>query len=198
MPRRCAAWRASSWPERPRRSRATLGWREVRQMNAIPEPTPAADPRRPVDRWLGNYSEDHRNPTNILIHWICVPLIVWTVIAMLWVLPVPAMIGRPGLWAGAAMVGALSFYWRLSHTLGIAMLGLFVLLGLITEGLYRALGHGALFWLAIGVFVVAWIAQFVGHQIEGRRPAFLTDLVYLLIGPAWVVAKVLRKLGIAY
>jgi uncharacterized membrane protein YGL010W len=53
-------------------------------------------------------------------------------------------------------------------------------------------------WLAIGVFVVAWIAQFVGHHIEGRRPAFFTDLAYLLIGPAWIVAKIMRKLGIAY
>ena len=61
-------------------------------MNAIPnEPV---DPRREVDRWLGNYSEDHRNPANIVIHWICVPLILWTVIALLWVIPVPALLGR--------------------------------------------------------------------------------------------------------
>jgi uncharacterized membrane protein YGL010W len=52
-------------------------------------------------------------------------------------------------------------------------------------------------WLAIGVFVLAWIAQFVGHHIEGRRPAFFTDLVYLLIGPAWIVAKILRRIGVA-
>jgi len=165
-------------------------------MNAIPD-NAAADPRRPVDQWLGNYSEDHRNPTNVLIHWICVPLIVWTVVALLWVIPVPAMLGRPGLWAGVAMVAALSFYLRLSRPLGVAMLLLFVLLGLISEGLYRVLGPGLLLALAIGVFVVAWIAQFIGHNIEGRRPAFLTDLVYLLIGPAWIAAKVMRKFGIA-
>ena len=56
----------------------------------------------------------------------------------------------------------------------------------------------ALLALAIGVFVVAWIAQFIGHKYEGRKPSFLTDLTYLLIGPAWVVAKGLRKLGIAW
>ena len=50
-------------------------------MNAIHPESPAADPRREVDRWLGNYSKDHRNSTNILIHWICVPLILWTAIA---------------------------------------------------------------------------------------------------------------------
>jgi len=167
-------------------------------MNAIPDATPAVDPRREVDRWLGNYAEDHRNPTNVLIHWICVPLILWTGIALLWVIPVPALLGRAGLWAGVAMFFALLFYMRLSRPLGIGMLAAFVLLGLITEGLYRVLGPGWLMWLAIGVFVLAWIAQFIGHQIEGKRPSFLTDLAYLLIGPAWLVAKIMRKLAIAY
>ena len=74
----------------------------------------------------------------------------------------------------------------------------FVALGLITEALYRWLGPAALMWLAIGVFVVAWIAQFVGHKVEGKRPSFLTDLAYLLIGPAWIVAKIMRRLHIAY
>ena len=167
-------------------------------MNAIPAPEPAADTRREVDRWLGNYSEDHRNPTNVMIHWICVPLILWTAIAALWVLPVPAALGRPGLWAGVAMFFALSFYLRLSRPLGFGMLVMFVLMGVVSEALLRVLGANELLWLAIGVFVLAWVAQFVGHHIEGRRPAFFTDLVYLLIGPAWIVAKIMRKLGIAY
>jgi len=167
-------------------------------MNAIPTENPTNDTRREVDRWLGNYSEDHRNPTNVLIHWICVPLILWTVIAVLWVAPVPASIGRAGLWAGVAMFAAMMFYLRLSRALAFGMLAAFVLLGLITEALYRALGPTQLMWLAIAVFVLAWIAQFVGHHIEGRRPAFFTDLAYLLIGPAWIVAKIMRKAGLAY
>ena len=165
-------------------------------MSAIP--TEQADPRREVDRWIGNYSDDHRNPTNVLIHWICVPLIVWTVTALLWVVPVPAFLGRPGFWAGMAMFASLVFYLRLSRVLCAGMFAAFVVLGTITELLYRAIGPAALMWLAIGVFVLAWIAQFVGHRIEGRRPAFLTDLVYLLIGPVWIVAKILRRLHIAY
>lgn len=156
----------------------------------------AADPRREVDRWLGNYSEDHRNPTNITIHWICVPLILWTAIALLWVVPVPATLGRAGLWAGVAMFAALVFYLRLSRALMFGMFIAFVLLGFVTEGLYRALGPAALMWTAIAVFVAAWIGQFIGHKIEGRKPSFLTDLAYLLIGPAWLVAKVMRRLGI--
>jgi uncharacterized membrane protein YGL010W len=165
-------------------------------MNTVPNES--IDTRREVERWLGNYSEDHRNPTNVLIHWICVPLILWTVIALLWTAPVPESIGRAGLWAGVAMFAAMMFYLRLSRALAIGMLAAFVLLGLITEGLYRVLGPANLMWLALAVFVVAWVAQFVGHHIEGRRPAFFTDLAYLLIGPAWIVAKIMRKLGIAY
>jgi len=157
-----------------------------------------ADARREVERWLGNYSDDHRNATNVLIHWICVPLIVWTAVALLWVVPVPAILGRPGFWAGMAMFAALVFYLRLSRPLCAGMFVLFVVLGLITEALYREIGPSNLMWLAIGVFVLSWIAQFIGHRIEGRKPSFLTDLTYLLIGPAWVLAKVYRKLGWSY
>jgi uncharacterized membrane protein YGL010W len=172
-------------------------------MNAIPDgnssdTTAAMDARREVDRWLGKYADDHRNGTNVVIHWICVPLILWTAIALLWVIPVPAMLGRPGLWAGAAMFFAISFYLRLSRPLGFAMLLTFVLLGVVTEALYRVLGPTQLMWFAVAVFVLAWIAQFIGHQIEGKRPSFLTDLAYLLIGPAWLAAKIMRRLGIAY
>ena len=51
---------------------------------------------------------------------------------------------------------------------------------------------------AAGVFVVAWVGQFVGHHIEGRRPSFFTDLKYLLIGPLWTLDKLYRKLGWAH
>ena len=96
------------------------------------------------------------------------------------------------------MGGAFAFYWRLSRPLGVAMLVVFIAFGLLTEWLYRELGRGGLLKLAIAVFVVAWIGQFVGHKIEGRKPSFLTDLAYLLIGPAWLAGKVMRRIGVAY
>jgi uncharacterized membrane protein YGL010W len=169
-------------------------------MTAVPgqSEAPTALERRPVERWFGQYAETHRNPTNQLIHVICVPAILWSVIALLWVIPVPTMIGRPGFWAGLAMVAASLFYWRLSRPLGAGMLLVFVLLGLLTHGLYLTLGATGLLWLAVGVFVVAWIGQFIGHNIEGKKPSFLTDLVFLLIGPAWVLGKLYRRLGIPY
>ncbi|MFN7551169.1 MAG: DUF962 domain-containing protein [Pseudomonadota bacterium] len=156
------------------------------------------DTRRAVDRWLGNYSEDHRHPTNIVLHHVCVPLIMWTVVAFFWVIPVPPGIGEPWLWAALAMVGALGWYLRLSRPLGLAMVAVFVVLGAITHVLYGWLGATQLLSLAILVFVLAWIGQFIGHRIEGKRPSFFTDLVYLLVGPLWITAKALRRLGIAY
>jgi uncharacterized membrane protein YGL010W len=78
------------------------------------------------------------------------------------------------------------------------MLVVFVAMAWLTRWLQETLGTTQLLYLAIGVFVVAWIAQFVGHKLEGRKPSFLTDLTYLLIGPAWVLAKLYRKLGWHY
>ena len=153
---------------------------------------------RSVHDWFDSYSADHRNPANRLIHWICVPAILWSVIAALWLLPVPASLGRPGLWCALIMVGVLTFYWRLSRRLGAAMIALFVALAGLTHFAYVTLGPARLLWLAIGVFVIAWAGQFVGHLIEGRRPSFFTDLAYLLIGPAWLMGKLMRRLGIAY
>lgn len=153
---------------------------------------------RSVHEWFDKYSHDHRNQANRLIHWICVPLILWAAIAALWVIPVPTWLGRPGFWAGMAMVAALAFYMRLSRPVGIAMIVVFVALAVLTEVLYRQLGANTLLWLAVAVFIVAWIGQFIGHVLEGARPSFFTDLVYLLIGPAWLASKIMRRLSIAF
>lgn len=155
-------------------------------------------PTRPIDRWFSSYSGDHRNDTNQLIHVVCVPAILWSVIALLWCIPSPTPAFRTGIWAGVAMLAAALFYLRHSRRLGLGMAIAFMLLGILTHLLYAALGPRDLAILAVAVFVIAWIGQFVGHKIEGRKPSFLTDLTYLLIGPAWVLAKLYRRLGVAY
>lgn len=156
----------------------------------------AAD--RPIDRWFASYSGDHRNETNQLIHVICVPAILWSVIALLWCVPVPQGLFVQGAWAAIAMFAAWMFYYRASRPLGFGMLATFVLMGFLTRWVADTFGLANLLYTAIAVFVVAWIGQFVGHKIEGRKPSFLTDLTYLLIGPAWVLAKLYRKLGLKY
>jgi len=156
----------------------------------------AGDTMRSMQSWLDSYSADHRNRTNQIAHWLCVPPIVWSVIALLWAIPAPERFLRPGAWAVLVMVLAFYWYWRRSQVLATALLVAFVLLALLTHFLFVMLGTAGLCTLALGVFVVAWIGQFVGHHFEGRRPSFLTDVSYLLIGPAWLMAKLLRKLGV--
>ena len=153
---------------------------------------------RAVDRYFASYSEDHRNPLNQAIHVVAVPAILWSVVALLWCLPPLMTWFQNGVWAGLAMFAAWCFYNRLSRPLGIGMLVLLFLCGCICRLLEAEIGLRGVAMAAVGVFVAAWVAQFVGHHLEGRRPSFLTDLTYLLIGPAWVMAKLYRRLGWAY
>lgn len=150
---------------------------------------------RDMQSWLDSYSADHRNATNQTLHWLCVPPIVWSVIALLWAIPTPERFLRPGSWAVLIMVAAFYWYWKHSHRLASALLITFAILAVFTELLFERIGARALCAVAVAVFVIAWIGQFIGHKFEGRRPSFLTDLSYLLIGPAWLMAKLLRKLG---
>ncbi|SJZ90682.1 DUF962 domain-containing protein [Novilysobacter spongiicola] len=154
--------------------------------------------QRPIDRWFASYSGDHRNDTNQLIHVVCVPAIVWSIIALLWCIPAPGTLFREGFWAGLAMFAVTLFYYRHSRMLGLGMLAMFTLMGLACYAVFNAFGTAVLLWAGAAVFVVAWIGQFIGHRIEGRKPSFLTDLTYLLIGPAWVLAKGYRKFGLRY
>jgi len=153
---------------------------------------------RPIDRWFANYASDHQNRTNVAIHWIAVPLILWSVVAFLWCIPVMGSWFRSGLWAAFAMFAAWAFYYRASRPLGFGMLAVLAALAWLTRFLHDTLGTERLLWVAGGIFVVAWIAQFIGHRIEGRKPSFLTDLTYLLIGPAWLVSKLYKRLGWRY
>ena len=157
-----------------------------------------ADDQRPIDRWFTHYSHDHLNDTNQWIHVFAVPAILWSAVAMMWCIPVPGTLFQPGLWAALAMFFAWMFYNRASRKLGYGMLAIFVAMAWAMRWLYAFLGPQHLLFFGMGIFIVAWVGQFIGHRIEGRKPSFLTDLTYLLIGPAWVLAKLYRKLGWSY
>lgn len=157
-----------------------------------------ATTQRPIDRWFSSYSSDHQNDTNQLIHVFAVPAILWSVVALIWCVPVFGTLFQSGVWAALAMFGTWMFYNRLSRPIGYGMLAIFFFMGCVCRLIEQTWGLQTLFWTAIGVFVVAWIAQFVGHKIEGRKPSFFTDLVYLLIGPIWVLSKFYRSMGWKY
>lgn len=153
---------------------------------------------RKIDALLDQYSSDHQNPSNQTIHLYCVPAIVWSVTAMLWTIPVPAGLMQPGAVAGLAMILACLYYWQLSRKLALGVFAAFLLSALFNRWVADTFGMQALLWLAVGVFAVAWVGQFIGHHIEGKRPSFLTDLVYLLIGPLWTLRKLYSRIGVGY
>jgi uncharacterized membrane protein YGL010W len=153
---------------------------------------------RQIDVLLDQYSSDHQNPANQLIHLVCVPAIVWSVTAMLWTIPVPGTWFKPGAFSALAMFLAWAYYWRLSRRLSIGLFACFFASVLVNRGIAQSFGMSFLFNLAIAVFVVAWIGQFIGHRIEGKRPSFFTDIVYLLIGPLWTLRKLYQRVGIDY
>lgn len=140
---------------------------------------------RTVDRLLERYGEFHRNPTNKAVHWICVPLIVWSALGVVWAFsPLAACV---------VIAASMAFYFWLSIPLA---LGMALVLSLMVWPL-AVLGSRTLL-LCIAVFGAAWIGQFIGHVIERRKPAFIEDLRSLLVGPVWLLADLYRKLGIAY
>ena len=152
----------------------------------------------PIHRWFDKYAEDHRNPTNQMIHVFAVPAILWTIIALLWCIPSPGTWFRPGFWAALVMFAAWMFYYRASRPLGFGMLAVFVAMAWFTRWLHTSYGTQAVLIAAIVVFVVAWIAQFVGHKIEGKKPSFLDDLRFLLIGPLFVLSFLYRRLNLRW
>ena len=153
-----------------------------------------------IDNLLSEYGESHQDRWNKLIHWICVPAIVWAVVALLWSIPFPSALQSdvvPVNWATVVLGLAQIYYFRLSTKLGFGLL-LYNVLMLWLTSLVVVISPWPLWQVALAVFVIAWIGQFIGHIIEGQRPSFFKDLQFLLIGPAWLMAFVYRALGISY
>ena len=153
-----------------------------------------------VQSLLDEYGASHVNRANKVIHWICVPVIVWTVVALLWSIPFPAALQSkvvPVNWATLALVLAQIYYFRLSWSLGLGLLLynlLMILIVLWVQGTFP----WPLWQIAAIVFVLAWIGKFIGHVFEGKRPSFFKDLQFLLIGPAWLMSYIYRMAGIRF
>jgi uncharacterized membrane protein YGL010W len=156
--------------------------------------------KKTADKWFAEYGECHHNSVNEVIHWICIPAIMLSVLGLLWSIPMPASWGSLSDYVNVAtlfLVGSLIFYFRLSPTLAAGMLAIAVLFLALIIGYGRA-GWTPVWSVALGIFVVAWILQFVGHKIEGKKPAFFQDLQFLLIGPLWLLGFIYRRVGIPY
>ena len=154
---------------------------------------------RSIHQWLDEYGESHQDPVNKRIHWICVPVIVLSVIGLLWSLPVPAAFRdvSPALnWAVLLAMAAVVYYFVLSLPLGLGAGAALALLLMAAAGLDRL--ETPLWAISLALFILAWIGQFIGHHIEGRKPSFFKDLQFLLIGPLWLLAAAYRAAGLRY
>ena len=148
--------------------------------------------------WLNDYSLYHKNETNKLIHWICIPLIILSLFGLLSIINFDIQLNNTFYSINIMYVlilTALIFYVRLSITITIGMLLISMLIAYIVNSLSfiedkdLLQGYGLL-------FILSWTMQFIGHKIEGKKPAFIKDLKFLLIGPAWLLSFIYIKLKI--
>lgn len=158
---------------------------------------------RKIDELLAEYGESHQNATNKTIHWICVPLIFFSVVGFIASIPAGGIQRYLGddnpyaNWATLAVILVLIYYVSLSVPLSFGMF-LFTLLCLYLAKVIAQSDLIPLWLVSLIIFVGAWIGQFYGHRVEGKKPSFFKDIQFLLIGPAWLMHFIYRRLGISY
>ena len=154
---------------------------------------------RDIHQWIEDYGISHQNSTNKKIHWICVPAIMFTLLGLLSLVKFNLGEFRVNL-VYILIILAWLFYLRLSVKISIGMvfISAISLSGIHQLEKFIGLENWTLSFIYLGIFVLAWIGQFIGHKIEGQKPSFFEDLQFLLIGPAWLLSFIYKKLGIRY
>ena len=161
---------------------------------------------RTMQDWFDEYGESHQNPTNKLIHWVCVPLIFFSIVGLLMEIPLG---GLPGLFPAqiaphvhlgtALLVFGLLFYLRISLPMALGMLLVAVVMLTGNYALRAATAGMLAYWQVCAlIFVGSWIGQFYGHKLEGKKPSFIKDVQFLMIGPAWLLGFIYRSVGLRY
>jgi uncharacterized membrane protein YGL010W len=160
---------------------------------------------KPIEACFNKYAESHQNPFNKSIHWICVPLIVVSLIGLVWSIPFPYLkfLGKYNgfvNWASFLIAFSVYYYYKLSPVLSYFMLLVIFIFsfGIIQLQDWEKLGGPQIWQSCLIIFILSWIGQFIGHKIEGKKPSFLDDVKFLLIGPIWLMHFLLVKLRIKY
>jgi len=142
------------------------------------------------NQWMLEYAESHQNTVNIKIHTVAVPIIFIVTIGLLWLIPNPEFLGGQAIRIVHLFIGlSLTFYLRLGFKVFLTMF-IFVAISIYANSLGLKLFAEKYVWFLLGLFAISWFAQFYGHKIEGKKPSFLNDLQFLLIGPVWVFKKI--------
>lgn len=148
--------------------------------------SPTSESNRKVLLLLERYGESHQHPTNEKIHFVCVPVIMWTVLALLWCV-------HPVLAISMSFL-ALVYYASLSTGFAIGM----SMMAAMMIAILWSMPQNLVLTVAIVAFVIAWIFQFIGHKVEGKKPSFFEDLQFLLIGPLFVIGFLYRRWKLPY
>jgi len=145
---------------------------------------------RDLQSWLDEYGVSHKNRQNQIIHMVCVPVIMYSILAMLWCIPRISFMDNFQLinWSTLFSLVCLVFYISLSFKTAIKMIFFIGPMLVINYFWYQA-SPSTFLYSSIVLFVLAWIGQFYGHKIEGKKPSFLKDLLFLFIGPLWVLKE---------
>lgn len=158
---------------------------------------------RKIDLLLEEYGESHQNPTNKLIHWVCVPAIFFSLVGLIFSIPVGFLpsalpfLGNFANWVTIALLLVMIYYISLSVPLSLGML-FFSALCLALANFLDITFPGFLWLISLAIFAIAWVFQFVGHKIEGKKPSFFKDVQFLMIGPIWLMHFIYKKIGIGY
>ena len=147
---------------------------------------------RKIDGLLEEYGVSHQNPTNKTIHWFCVPAIFFSIVGLIYSIPPERLV-----WATITLLLVLYYYVTLSVPLALGMF-LFASVCLAMANLLTLFLPIPLWLFSLILFIVAWVFQFYGHKIEGKKPSFFKDVQFLLIGPAWLMHFIYKRLGIGY
>ncbi|KOO15266.1 hypothetical protein AKJ18_09700 [Vibrio xuii] len=140
-----------------------------------------------LTQWLCEYGESHQNPINQKIHKVAVPGIFLSVVGLIWSIPSIELFGLSLNWVWVAAFPVMVFYFRLSLSVFLMMLGF--TLACIALVWSIELMQISIFFFSLTLFAILWLLQFIGHKIEGKKPSFFEDLQFLLIGPIWVFRK---------
>ncbi|MCC8424010.1 DUF962 domain-containing protein [Mucilaginibacter sp. UR6-11] len=160
--------------------------------------------KRPVDVIIDEYAGFHQKPANRIINYICIPLIVFSVVGFVWSLPFPQLkfLGSYIIylnWGSFLIAFSVYYYMRLSPILSYVMLLLLFALVYLVIQVQAAEHSGVLLpQVCVFIFIMANIAQFIGYRIEGRKPTFSEEFKFMLTSPLWLLSLVLKKFGIKY
>ena len=150
--------------------------------------------KKSIIDWLKEYSHYHKNPKNKIIHWFCIPLIMFSLFGLLSLIKFDLFI--PGIKLNLLHISILAtsyFYLKLSLKISIGMVVFISPMILMIDIMNNLYSTKTLFSTYLLIFVLSWVLQFIGHKIEGKKPAFAKDLKFLLIGPAWMIAFIYKK-----